>query len=123
MYSRSPLALAVLALFSLAGIACASSGTTSTPDAATVRFQLVAPLCSSVFPATFSIDGRVVATDTFFIHTSHADHTTRDVTTTAGHHLIAAGFATATGSNAWPDRTVTLAPGDVFVDTLATYCS
>jgi hypothetical protein len=99
-------------------VAC--SGVGSVEPQPTVRFVLDGPLCSSVVPVQFSIDALRVGTDTFFVHLAPEHTTSRSYVTSAGQHVI--GARTLWGY-VWPDKQVTLSPGEVFADSLPFYCS
>lgn len=89
------------------------------PDA-TVYFELDAPLCSSVIPVEFSIDGVRAGADTF-VTVSAIEHTkSRAFPLPAGSHTL--GARTDFGY-VWPDTTVNLAAGEVFTASLPFYCS
>lgn len=100
---------------------CACSSTDVGAPSATVIFVLDAPLCSSIIPVQFTIDSLQVGTDTFKVDVAGGPHTTSHSFAVApGHHTLSAridrGFV-------WPDKSVTLAAGQAFADTLPTYCS
>jgi hypothetical protein len=111
---RSLLASGMLAL-----IAC-HGGNPAAPAAA-VTFELDAPLCSSVIPVELSIDGALVATDTFRVHLGNAHTVTRAFSVSAGSHLL--GARTVGGWYVWPDTSVTLGAGQSFTRSLGFYCS
>jgi hypothetical protein len=91
---------------------------------ATVRFVIVAPLCSSIIPVQLSIDHQPVATDTFRVAINPVHTTSRDFSVSAGPHTLGARVISALGSGyVWPDTTVTLAAGAVAADSLPFYCS
>ena len=86
----------------------------------TVAYMLDAPLCSSVIPVEFLIDGVVTGSDTFRVNLP-PDHTTSPVFhTTAGLHSLGARVV---DGHVLPDTTVTTAPGDAFTLSLTFYCS
>jgi hypothetical protein len=89
------------------------------PAPAAVDFLIDAPLCSSRIPVEFSIDGRVVGTDTFLVHLAPEHIRSRVFTASPGQHTLHA----ATNLYAWPDKTVTLTDGQSVTDTLPFYCS
>lgn len=112
-WSRSALAAALAAT----GItACAST----TSPRATVSFAIDAPLCSSVLPVEFSIDGQRVGTDTFRVAVSNAHTTSRAFSVSPGRHLLGAhvinGFV-------WPDSSVAVSAGTAVYFSLPFYCS
>jgi len=87
--------------------------------AATVDFLIDAPLCSSRIPMEFTIDGTIVGTDTFFVHLAPEHIRSRAFTMSPGQHTL----HVRGGLYVWPDRTLTLADGQSFTDTLPFYCS
>jgi hypothetical protein len=87
---------------------------------ATVFFAIDAPLCSSRIPVQFAVDGVQVGTDTFVVHLVPEHTMSRGFVTTAGPHTLSANVV---GGFVWPDRAVTLAPGEIFTDSLPFYCS
>ena len=100
----------------LAGSACVHP----TQALATVYFALDAPLCSSVIPVELSIDGAIVASDTFRVNLSVPHTTSRGFTTWAGRHVIG---ARTTFGYVWADTTVTLLTGQSLTRSLPFYCS
>ena len=68
----------------------------------------------------FTIDQRVVVTDTFVVHLGGEHLTSGPFATSVGPHVLSArsdnGFV-------WPDRTVNLAAGVALTDSLPFYCS
>jgi hypothetical protein len=107
-------------LVSLGIIALTACGSQSVPPAATVHFVLYTSNCSSRFPVQFSIDNVQVGTDTFIVnlpqpHTESAGFATSDGSHTLGARIV--------GGLIWPDLTVTLTAGQVFLDSLPVSCS
>ena len=77
--------------------------------------------CSSTIPVQFFLDGVQVGVDTFRVAVAGGDHVTSGpFTTSVGQHAVGARTA---GGYVWPDTTVSLSPGAVFVDSLPFYCS
>lgn len=117
-----PRALSLLSAgFTIAGAALAAAcGSDPISPNATVRFVLDAPFCSSRLPVQFFIDAQLVATDTFAVNFGPAHTVSALFSTKSGVHSIGArvvnGFI-------WPDKTITLTPGQAFNDTLPFYCS
>ena len=107
-----------LTLMPLAFIACSRSGVAA--PSGTVQFVLVAPLCSSIIPVQFSIDGVKVGTDTFRVAVPGVHATSRGFPAPAGEHMIG---AQVTGVYVWPVTTVTVGAGQTVADSLAFYCS
>ncbi len=87
---------------------------------ATVYFELDAPLCSSMLPVRFSIDGVEVEVDTFRIHLPPDHVRSRGFALAAGDHLLGAGIPNGL---TWPDTLVHLAAGASFTRWLPFYCS
>lgn len=87
---------------------------------ARVVFVIDAPLCSSILPVEFAIDHLLVGADTFVVGLALPHTMSSEFTTTAGAHTLGARVV---GGYMWPARGVTLAPGEVFADTLPFYCS
>lgn len=103
----------------MAGIvACASATGVATP--ATVTFVLDAPLCSSVIPVQFSIDGHLVGVDTFRVAVASPHTSSRPFTAPAGAHTLT---AQTVAGYVWPAKGVTLAAGQAVTDSLPFYCS
>lgn len=100
----------------LAGSACIHP----TQAPATVYFALDAPLCSSVLPVELSIDGAIVASDTFRVNLSVPHTKSRGFTTWAGTHVIG---ARTTFGYVWADTTVMLETGQSLTRSLPFYCS
>jgi hypothetical protein len=92
----------------------------ATQPTAAVHFALDAPLCSSVIPVQLSIDGALVATDTFRVHLDAPHTISRAFAMPAGVHMLG---ARAVVGHVWPDTSVTLAPGESFTWSLPFYCS
>jgi hypothetical protein len=91
----------------------------SVAEPATVYFYIDAPLCSSVIPVQFLVDSALVGSDTFRVHLGGEHLTSRGFTTRAGAHRLSA----RTGFYTWPEKRVTLGPGEAFTDSLPFYCS
>lgn len=95
----------------------------------TVRFQLDAPLCSSVLPLRFLVDGRVVSSDTFVVGFGDRPlRTTHDVQMTAtAHDLSVQLFRPVLNDYGAVDglatQHVNVPAGGLVVDTLHFYCS
>jgi len=106
-----------LSLLSLAALGGCASATTPRP---TVYYTIDAPLCGMKLGVVFTIDQRVVVTDTFVVHLGGEHLTSGPFATSVGPHVLSArsdnGFV-------WPDRTVNLAAGVAFTDSLPFYCS
>jgi len=96
------------------------SGVGSVEPQATVHFLLDGPLCSSIIPVQFSIDSFQVGTDTFYVNIVPEHTTSRGYVTPAGRHALGARVV---GGYVWPDKKITLLPGEVFTDSLPFYCS
>ena len=88
---------------------------------ATVYFLLDAPLCSSIIPVRFAIDGYAVGADTFRVNLPNAHVKSAAFTTPAGAHALSASSSTFPGL--FKATTVTLEAGTVYTDTLPLYCS
>ena len=88
--------------------------------AATVQFVPVAPLCSSHFAVQFSVDHVLLATDTFTVNLAPNHTTSTAFAITNGSHTIGARIV---NGFVWPDRTVNLAAGASFQDSLPLSCS
>jgi hypothetical protein len=99
-------------------VACASATDVATP--ATVTFVIDAPLCSSVIPVQFSIDGHVVGIDTFRVALANPHTSSREFTTPAGSHTLS---AQTVAGYVWPAKDVTLGAGQAVTDSLPFYCS
>ena len=111
---------AALSTLALAAVITVAACTIVDPaPGATVDFLIDAPLCSSRIPVEFSIDGRIVGTDTFLVHLAPVHIRSRAFTASPGRHTLHA----ATNLYAWPDKTVTLTDGQFVTDTLPFYCS
>lgn len=98
----------------------ACAGDDPTGPAATITFVLDAPLCSSVLPVQFSIDGTVVRTDTFRVNVSNPHLSSARFTTTAGTHTLGARVI---NGYLWADTVVTVTAGTAFTKALPFYCS
>lgn len=108
----------LLGFASLALAVC--DGTEPVAPQATVRYLIDAPLCSSILPVEFFLDGVRVGTDTFVVGIFPEHLLSRDFETTSGQHVLGASVV---GGFVWPDTVVTLAASVVFLDTLPFYCS
>jgi hypothetical protein len=86
----------------------------------TVRFQLVAPLCSSVLPVTLNIDSAPVGQDTFRVNLAPEHLTSAAFAVLAGTHVLGARVV---GGYVWPDTSVSIVPGDSVIRFLPFYCS
>jgi hypothetical protein len=106
-------------LLGVTAVAACSSSVMPQPPAA-VNFVLVAPLCSSVLPVQLSIDGLIVATDTFRVSVANPHTLSRDFAVTAGPHALSARVI---GGYVWPSQTMTLIAGATATDSLPFYCS
>ena len=93
----------------------------ATNPSATVYFLLDAPLCSSVIPVRFNIDGVTVGTDTFLVGLPSPHVKSRGFLTNPGQHLLKADMLP--GTVVWPAKSVRLEAGFAFTDTLPAYCS
>jgi hypothetical protein len=105
-------------LGAIIGVACQQAATTE--PAARVHFVIVPQACSSVLPVEFSIDGRLVGTDTFRVDVVSPRTTSRDFETSPGQHVVG---ARVTGGFVWPSQTLSMAAGAVVADSLPFYCS
>jgi hypothetical protein len=99
-------------------VACQHSATTE--PSARVHFVIVAQTCSSILPVEFSIDGRLVGTDTFRVDVVSPRTTSHDFETSPGQHVVG---ARVTGGFVWPNQTLSMAAGAVVTDSLPFYCS
>ena len=79
----------------------------------TVQFVLIAPLCSSVIPVQFSIDGVPVGTDTFRVAVPGVHTTSRGFATPAGEVSLG---AQVTGGYVWPATAGTVGAGQTVTD-------
>ncbi|MBL8978686.1 MAG: hypothetical protein JNM53_09750 [Gemmatimonadetes bacterium] len=112
----------VLRAVSLGWLAFALAGCdtgSSEPDPV-VYFELDAPLCSSVIPVTFQVDGSGVGADTFRVNLPPDHLRSRAFVVVAGDHVLGAAVP---GGFVWPDTAVHLTPGDTLVRLLPFYCS
>ena len=105
---------------------CACQPESTTGAQATVYFVAVAPLCSSVIPVAFSLDGQSLGADTFRIALPNPHTTSRSFMVTPGQHVLGAHIPT--GANfasgyIWPDQTLTFVAGAAVADSLPFYCS
>lgn len=104
------------------GLLVLVAGCDSRPTApsATLNFELDAPLCSSILPVEFQVDGIQVGVDTFRVHLPPDHIRSRNFRLEPGHHTLSAaiphGFT-------WPDTLVTLEAGESFIRRLPFYCS
>jgi hypothetical protein len=108
-----------LSLGALAFTLASCDSGTSEADA-TVSFELDAPLCSSIIPVQFEIDGIQVGVDTFRIHLPPDHVRSKAFSLDPGEHLL--GAAVPDGF-VWPDTMVHLAAGDSLIRQLPFYCS
>lgn len=107
----------------LAALVCALGAgrvTSSTAPSATVRFVIVAPLCSSVVPVEFSIDRQRVGADTFRVDVNSPHTVSQPFTVSPGRHTVGARVV---NGHIWPDTSVTVAAGAGLLDSLPFYCS
>lgn len=95
-------------------------GSATADDQAKVYFELDAPLCSSILPVEFRIDGQVVGLDTFRVHLPPDHIRSRGYPVTAGEHDLGASVI---GGFVWADSQVTVGPGQSATRILAFYCS
>ena len=105
---------------------CACENPAASPASATVYFVAVAPLCSSVIPVAFSLDGQPLGTDTFRIALPNPHTISRSFAVTPGQHTLGAHVPTGAnfaGGYVWPDQTVTSVAGAAVADSLPFYCS
>ena len=109
-------------LLAFAIAACSRAGVTAPHG--TVQFVLVAPLCSSVIPVQFSIDGVRVGADTFRVNVSGPHTTSRGFSAPVGAHTLGAQVTGSfAGGYVWPAATVTVSAGQTAADSLSFYCS
>jgi hypothetical protein len=87
---------------------------------ATVYFVFDAPLCGLRLGVFFSIDSVQVGTDTFAVNVANPHLTSSAFETSSGPHTLG---ARSMGNYVWPDKSVTLAPGQTYLDSLPFYCS
>ena len=114
------IAAASIAAIGLA--ACAAEEPAALPSS--VYFFLDAPLCSSIIPARFYIDGVLAGSDTFRVNLAPERLTSRAFQTSAGQHTLGArGSLGAPVDYVWPDTTVDLTAGGTLVHSLPLYCS
>jgi len=104
----------------IAALVCCKS-TAPGSGAPTVYYRLVPHACSSTIPVTFFVDAVQVGTDTFRVAVAGGDHLMSPAfPTSVGTHVIG---AKPNGGSLWPDTSVTLSEGAVFVDSLQFSCS
>ena len=104
----------------------ACNGTDGTELPATVQFSLDAPLCGTVLPADFFVDGQFVGADTFRVNLTPSRTLSRGFLIAPGRHALGARVSFRGASYPWPDTpdtVVTLTPGMVFTRVLPFYCS
>jgi hypothetical protein len=106
-----------LSLLALAAVGGCASATTPRPA---VYYTIDAPLCGMKLGVVFSIDQRVVGTDTFVVHLAGEHVTSGPFATSVGQHVLS---ARSVNGYIWPDRTVNLAAGAAFTASLSFYCS
>lgn len=111
--------LKVCAFLAAVGVV-ACQHTATTEPAARVHFVIVPQACSSVLPVEFSIDGRLVGTDTFRVDVAGPRMTSRDFEASPGSHVVG---ARVTGGFVWPNQTLSMAAGAVVSDSLPFSCS
>jgi hypothetical protein len=100
-------------------VACGRTPTE--PPVGAVNFMIVAPLCSSVVPMFFRIDGGTTSVDTFRVNIGGGTHTvTRDYVLTPGPHVLS---ARTSWGYVWADTTVTVVANKTTTDSLPLYCS
>jgi hypothetical protein len=103
-----------------AAVLAASCVSPTSATSASVEFLIDAPLCSSLIPASFYVDGALVASDTMIVGLGARNHASRQFQVAPGTHTL---HATSPWSVDWPDKTVTLIAGQTAVDSLPVYCS
>ncbi len=108
----------LLLTLALAGLGCA--GQDAAGPTTGVRFVLDAPLCSSIIPVDFFLDGAALGSDTFRVQLQPEHLVSRRFDVPPGSHTVGAQVP---GGFVWPDTLVTLPAGAVFEDTLPFYCS
>jgi hypothetical protein len=111
--------LRVWSVLAVTGVVACQHAATTEP-AARVHFVIVPQACSSVLPVEFSIDGRLVGTDTFRVAVVSPRTTSRDFETSPGQHVVGARVA---GGFVWPNQTLSMAAGAVVADSLPFSCS
>ena len=114
------LAVCLGAISLSAGLSLAACSDDAVAPPATVYFVLDAPLCSSRLPVQFSIDNTPVGTDTFVVNLLPEHTTSAGFEISGGSHTLGARVV---NGYIWPDRTVAIAAGEVFLDSLPFYCS
>jgi hypothetical protein len=113
------IAAASIAAIGLA--ACAAEEPAALPSSV---YFFDAPLCSSIIPARFYIDGVLAGSDTFRVNLAPERLTSRAFQTSAGQHTLGArGSLGAPVDYVWPDTTVDLTAGGTLVHSLPLYCS
>ena len=117
MPRRACVAVAMIAPLPLPGCSPAVAPARS----ATVYFLLDAPLCSSIVPVFFAMDGYAVGADTFRVNLPNPHVKSAAFTTSAGYHVLSANSPPVPGLR--KSTTVNLEAGTVFADTLPLYCS
>ena len=86
---------------------------------ASVSFFLHAPLCSAMVPLQYSIDNAIVGVDTLVVGIAGVDHaTSRAFVTTPGIRALGAGGISGSPPFAFASKSVTLAAGAAYTDTL-----
>lgn len=110
----------VALLLALAGPGLGCEGGEAAAPQAGVRFVIDAPLCSSVIPVDFFLDGAALGRDTFRVQLLPEHLVSRRFDVPPGSHTVGAQVP---GGFVWPDTLVTLPAGAVFEDTLPFYCS
>lgn len=98
----------------------AACHSTTAPEKATVEFAIVAPLCSSVIPAQFSVDGVAIGVDTFRVDVAGPRTLSRGFAVSPGVHMVGARVP---GGYIWADTQMTLVGGRTVTDSLPYYCS
>jgi hypothetical protein len=92
----------------------------SVHPSAAVNFVLVAPLCSSILPVEFSVDNRLVGTDTFRVGLAAPRTRSSHFAVVPGQHVLSARVV---NGYVWAPHTVSVAAGTVVTDSLPFYCS
>lgn len=113
--------LPLVLITAVAATLASCDGARSVAPQPTVYFTLVPYTCSSIIPLRFYIDDALVDSDTFRISVAGGDHiTSRAFATSVGQHTLG---ARSTNFGSWPDKSVNLTTGAVFIDSLPVYCS
>jgi hypothetical protein len=107
-------------LVGIGTIVLAGCNSETTTAHASVRCEFVAPYCSGPFPVQLLVDNAQLGVDTFVVNHQPNHTTSKTFQVASGAHTISAHV---TGGFVFPDRSVTLAPDSVFVDSLSYYCS